>query len=198
MMTTANPLDNTDKPIKTTDYFITRDATSLDMGAGLVDPNRAVDPGLIYDATPQDYVNLLCSMNLTEKQFKTIARSSAKHNCSNPFDDMNYPSFIALFNPNEDYTWLGQKFRRTVTNVGPGAANYKAKVTAPKNSTISISPQTLVFEKKNQKQDYTLTIRYKGIADDQAQSGSITWVEENGHHTVRSPIVVALALDAWT
>ncbi|XP_055808230.1 subtilisin-like protease SBT3 [Solanum dulcamara] len=198
MMTTANPLDNTEKPIKTMDYFITRDATSLAMGAGLVDPNRAVDPGLIYDATPQDYVNLLCSMNLTEKQFKTIARSSAKHNCSNPSDDINYPSFIALFNPYGNYTWLEQKFSRTVTNVGPGAAKYKAKVTAPKNSTISISPQTLMFEKKNQKQDYALTIRYKGIADDQALSGSITWMEENGHHTVRSPIVVAPALDVWT
>ncbi|MCE0481805.1 Subtilisin-like protease sbt3, partial [Datura stramonium] len=90
------------------------------------------------------------------------------------------------------------KFRRTVTNVGPGAAKYKAKVIAPKNSTISISPQTLVFEKKNQKQDYTLTIRYKGNAEDQAQSGSITWVEENGHHTVRSPIVVARNFDAVT
>ncbi|MCD7465677.1 Subtilisin-like protease sbt3 [Datura stramonium] len=198
MMTTANPLDNTGKPIKTTDYLVTMDATSLAMGAGLVDPNRAVDPGLIYDATPQDYVNLLCSMNLTEKQFKTIARSSAKHNCSNPSNDINYPSFIALFDPNGDYTWLEQKFRRTVTNVGPGAAKYKVKVRAPKNSTISISPQTLVFEKKNQKMDYTLTIRYRGIADDQAQSGSITWVEKKGHHTVRSPIVVAPALDAWT
>ncbi|XP_055807607.1 subtilisin-like protease SBT3 [Solanum dulcamara] len=196
MMTTANPLDNTGKPIKTKDYLETRVATSLSMGAGLVDPNRAVDPGLIYDATPQDYVNLLCSMNLTEKQFKTIARSSAKHNCANPSDDINYPSFIALYIPNGDYTWLEQKFRRTVTNVGPGAAKYKVKVKAPKNSTVSISPQTLVFEKKNQKQDYTLTIRYKGIAIDQAQSGSITWVEKNGHHTVRSPIVVAPALDA--
>ncbi|XP_059296356.1 subtilisin-like protease SBT3 [Lycium ferocissimum] len=198
MMTTANPLDNTEKPIKTTDYLVTRVATSLAMGAGLVDPNRAVDPGLIYDATPQDYVNLLCSMNLTEAQFKTIARSSAKHNCSNPSDDINYPSFIALFNPYGNYTWLEQKFSRTVTNVGASAAKYKAKVRAPKSSRISISPRTLVFEKKNQKQDYTLTIRYKGIADDQAQSGSITWVEENGHHTVRSPIVVAPALDAWT
>ncbi|XP_060176888.1 subtilisin-like protease SBT3 [Lycium barbarum] len=198
MMTTANPLDNTEKPIKTTDYLVTRVATSLAMGAGLVDPNRAVDPGLIYDATPQDYVNLLCSMNLTEAQFKTITRSSAKHKCSNPSDDINYPSFIALFNPYGNYTWLEQKFSRTVTNVGASAAKYKAKVRAPKNSRISISPRTLVFEKKNQKQDYTLTIRYKGIADDQAQSGSITWVEENGHHTVRSPIVVAPALDAWT
>lgn len=196
MMTTANPLDNAGKPIKTKDYLETKQATSLAMGAGFVDPNRAVDPGLIYDATPQDYVNLLCSMNLTEKQFKAIARSSAKHNCSNRSDDLNYPSFIALYIPNGDYTWLEQKFKRTVTNVGPGAAEYKVKVTAPTNSTISISPQTLVFEKKNQKQDYTLTIRYRGIAIDQAQSGSITWVEKNGHHTVRSPIVVAPALDA--
>ncbi|XP_033513589.1 subtilisin-like protease SBT3 [Nicotiana tomentosiformis] len=198
MMTTANPLDNTDKPIKTPDYMVKRDATSLAMGAGLVDPNRAVDPGLIYDATPQDYVNLLCSMNLTVEQFKTIARSSAKHNCSNPSNDINYPSFIALFSPYGNYTWLEQKFKRTVTNVGAAAATYKVKVRAPKNSTISISPQTLVFEKKYQKQDYSLTIRYKGVAEDQAQSGSITWVEENGHHTVRSPIVVAPEIDAWT
>ncbi|PHT70905.1 hypothetical protein T459_26009 [Capsicum annuum] len=198
MMTTANPLDNTEKPIKTTDYLETKDATSLAMGAGLVDPNRSVDPGLVYDVTPQDYVNLLCSMNFTQDQFKTIDRSLAKHNCSNPSDDINYPSFIALFSPNRNYTRLEQKFRRSVTNVGAGAAKYVAKVIAPKNSTISISAQTLVFEKKNQKQDYTLTIRYKGIADDQAQSGSITWVEENGHHTVRSPIVVAPEIDAWT
>ncbi|XP_004249504.1 subtilisin-like protease SBT3 [Solanum lycopersicum] len=195
MMTTANPLDNTEKPIKTIDYLRTSYATSLSMGAGLVDPNRAVDPGLIYDATPQDYVNLLCSMNFTAKQFKTIARSSAKHNCENPSDDINYPSFIALYVPNGDYAWLEQKFKRTVTNVGPGAAIYKVKVKAPINSTISISPQTLVFEKKHQKQDYTLTIRYRGIEFDQAQSGSVTWVEKNGHHTVRSPIVVAPALD---
>ncbi|PHT70911.1 hypothetical protein T459_26015 [Capsicum annuum] len=195
IVTTANPLDNTGKPVKTTDFLETKVATSLGMGAGLVDPNRAVDPGLIYDATPQDYVNLLCSMNFTEKQFKTIARSSAKHKCSNPSDDINYPSFIALFDPHGDYTWMEQTFRRTVTNVGAGAAKYKAKVEAPKNSTISIYPQILVFEKKNQKEDYTLTIRYKGISEDQAQSGSITWVEKNGYHTVRSPIVVAPALD---
>ncbi|XP_060176889.1 subtilisin-like protease SBT3 [Lycium barbarum] len=196
MITTANPLDNTDKPIKAADDK--KDATSLSMGAGLVDPNHAVDPGLIYDATPQDYVNLLCSMNLTETQFKTIARSSAKHKCSNPSDDINYPSFIAFFSPNGNYTWLEHKFRRTVTNVGAGAAKYKATVRAPNNSIISISSQTLVFQKKNQKQDYTLTIRYKGIAEDKAQSGSITWVEDNGHHTVRSPIVVAPEIYVWT
>ncbi|KAH0784355.1 hypothetical protein KY290_003953 [Solanum tuberosum] len=192
MMTTADPLDNTGKPIIDSD--INREATPLAMGSGHVNPNRALDPGLVYDATPQDYVNLLCSMNLTEEQFKTIARSSANHNCSDPSADLNYPSFIALYSNEGNYTWLEQKFRRTVTNVGQGAATYKAKIKAPKNSKVSVSPQTLVYKNKNEKQSYTLTIRYIGP---NWNYGSITWVEENGNHTVRSPIVISPIIDLW-
>ncbi|KAH0726064.1 hypothetical protein KY284_001929 [Solanum tuberosum] len=192
MMTTADPLDNTGKPIIDSD--INREATPLAMGSGHVNPNRALDPGLVYDATPQDYVNLLCSMNFTEEQFKTIARSSANHNCSDPSADLNYPSFIALYSNEGNYTWLEQKFRRTVTNVGQGAATYKAKIKAPKNSKVSVSPQTLVYKNKNEKQSYTLTIRYIGP---NWNYGSITWVEEHGNHTVRSPIVISPIIDLW-
>ncbi|KAH0730865.1 hypothetical protein KY285_001780 [Solanum tuberosum] len=195
MMTTANPLDNTQKPIRKSED--NKLATSLDMGAGHVDPNRALDPGLIYDTTPQDYVNLLCSLNFTEEQFKTIARSSANHNCSNPSSDINYPSFIAFFSPEGNFTFLEQKFRRTVTNVGSAAAKYRVKVKAPRNSKVSVSPQTLVFKKKNQKLSYSLTIRYKDDAKQEVQSGSITWVEENGNHTVRSPIVISPEIETW-
>ncbi|OIS99182.1 subtilisin-like protease sbt1.9 [Nicotiana attenuata] len=189
MMTTADPLDNTRKPIKDSD--INKAATPLDMGSGHVDPNRALDPGLVYDATPQDYVNLLCSLNFTEEQFKTIARSSDNHNCSNPSADLNYPSFIALYPLEGPFTLLEQKFRRTVTNVGQGAATYKAKINAPKNTTVSVSPQTIMFKKKNEKQNYTLTIRYLGDEGQSRNVGSITWVEENGNHSVRSPIVTS-------
>ncbi|KAH0726072.1 hypothetical protein KY284_001937 [Solanum tuberosum] len=195
MMTTANPLDNTQKPIRKSED--NKPATSLDMGAGHVDPNRALDPGLIYDTTPQDYVNLLCSLNFTEEQFKTIARSSANHNCSNPSSDINYPSFIAFFSPEGNFTFLEQKFRRTVTNVGSAAAKYRVKVKAPRNSKVSVSPQTLVFRKKNQKLSYSLTIRYKDDAQQEVQSGSITWVEENRNHTVRSPIVISPEIETW-
>ncbi|KAL2538024.1 Subtilisin-like serine endopeptidase family protein [Forsythia ovata] len=139
MMTTASSLDNTRKPIKDMgrDY---NDATPLDMGAGQVDPNRALDPGLIYDATPQDY-----------------------------------------------------KFRRTVTNVGKGAATYKAKVKTPKGSVVTISPKTLVFGNKNEKRSFSLTIRYKTYQEYVINHGSLTWLEENGKNTVRSPIVVSPA-----
>ncbi|KAK4379724.1 hypothetical protein RND71_001586 [Anisodus tanguticus] len=102
-------------------------------------------------------------MHFKEEQFKTFARSSANYdNCSNPSVDLNYPSFIALYSTDGNFTLSEQKFRRTVTNVGLGAATYKAKIKAPKNSKVSVSPQTLVFKNKNEKQSYTLAIRYKG------------------------------------
>nr|GMD59565.1 subtilisin-like protease SBT1.9 [Ipomoea batatas] len=198
MMTTAITLDNTGNPIKDSDDNAV--ATQLDMGAGLVDPNAALDPGLVYDATPQDYVNLLCSMDFTEAQFQTIARSSATTNCSNPNPDLNYPSFIALYplgGDNGVYDWMVQTFNRTLTNVGPGAATYKAKVEVPKNSTISVSPTTLVFTEKMEKQSYSLRIRYRGDDNQSKNVGSITWVEVNGSHKVRSPIVVSNTVEVW-
>nr|GMD71856.1 subtilisin-like protease SBT1.9 [Ipomoea batatas] len=198
MMTTAITVDNTRNPIKDSDDNAV--ATQLDMGAGLVDPNAALDPGLVYDATPQDYVNLLCSMDFTEAQFQTIARSSATTNCSNPNPDLNYPSFIALYplgGDNGVYDWMVQTFNRTLTNVGPGAATYKAKVEVPKNSTISVSPTTLVFTEKMEKQSYSLRIRYRGDDNQSKNVGSITWVEVNGNHTVRSPIVVSNTVEVW-
>ncbi|XP_009595146.1 subtilisin-like protease SBT3 [Nicotiana tomentosiformis] len=197
MMTTANHLDNTQKPIREDDGMV---ATPLDMGAGHVNPNRALDPGLVYDATPQDYINLICSMNFTEEQFKTFARSSANYNnCSSPSADLNYPSFIALypFSLEGNFTWLKQKFRRTLTNVGKGGTTYKVKIETPKNSTVSVSPKTLVFKKKNEKQSYTLTIRYIGDENQSRNVGSITWVEENGNHSVRSPIVITRIIAVW-
>ncbi|KAG8377582.1 hypothetical protein BUALT_Bualt08G0048100 [Buddleja alternifolia] len=193
MMTTANPLDNTRKPIKDQARFFDNDvATPLDMGAGQVDPNRALDPGLIYDVTPQEYVNLICALNYTREQTQSIIRSRS-HNCSNPSTDLNYPAFVALYDPTEERTTLTQRFQRTVTNVGTGAATYRVKVKKPKASVVTVSPETLVFQKKNEKQRFSLTIRYKTYEEYVINHGSITWVEEKGKHTVRSPIVVTPA-----
>ncbi|XP_075484921.1 subtilisin-like protease SBT3 [Primulina tabacum] len=192
MMTTANPLDNTQEYIKDS-FFDYEIATPLAMGAGKVDPNQALDPGLIYDTTPQDYVNLLCSMNFTMGQILTITRSPFK--CSSPSPDLNYPSFIALYT-NKTTTSV-QEFHRTVTNVGDDATTYKVQVIAPKGSVVVVEPDTLVFGQKYDEQSYSLTIEYTRSDARSITFGSIIWVEENGKHTVRSPIVVSPMIPVW-
>ncbi|XVE94921.1 hypothetical protein REPUB_Repub02eG0051400 [Reevesia pubescens] len=189
LVTTANPLDNTMKPIKDNGDHNLSFASPLAMGAGQIVPNQALDPGLIYDATPQDYVNLLCTMNFTQEQILTITRSKS-YNCLNPSSDLNYPSFIALYNPKVTKT-TGKIFTRTVTNVGEGAATYNVKIVQPEGSTIAVSPETLVFGKTYEKQSFNVTISYKSNSKKIVSFGELVWVEENGKHKVRSPVVVS-------
>lgn len=193
MVTTAKALDNTLNPIL--DLGLNLEiATPLAMGAGQVDPNAALDPGLVYDAAPQDYVNLLCSMNLTQNQILTITRSRS-YDYSNPSSCLNYPSFIALY-ANETRTII-QRFKRIVTNVGGGAATYEAKVDAPNGSTVSVSPNRLEFRRNYEKQTYSLTIEYRGDKNGSVSFGWVTWVEKTGKRTVRSPIVVSPTIETW-
>ncbi|KAM7514349.1 hypothetical protein LguiA_003932 [Lonicera macranthoides] len=194
MMTTANPFDNTESPIKDLGLDL-EIATPLAMGAGQVDPNKALDPGLIYDATAQDYVNLICSMNLTKNQTMTITRSS--YTCSNASSDLNYPSFIAFYTSNTTGVAV-KNFQRVVTNVGNAGTTYRAKVTSPKGSVVTVWPPTLVFETMYEKQSYSLSIQYMGDVNETSVTfGSIVWTDDNGKYTVRSPIVVAPMVSVW-
>ena len=146
-MTTAKPLDNTLKPIRDNGLKF-QFATPLAMGAGHIDPNLALDLGLIYDATPQDYINLLYSMKLSKAQMLAIIGSNT-YKCTNPSSDLNYPSFITFYDTKKMSSEVVQNFQGTVTNVGD-VATYKAKIEAPKGSTVIVSPKTLTFKKKNE------------------------------------------------
>ncbi|KAL8487573.1 hypothetical protein ACS0TY_023583 [Phlomoides rotata] len=194
MMTTANHLDNTKQPIKDMAFNYSV-ATPLGIGSGHVDPNRALDPGLIYDNSPQDMVNLVCSMNFTREETQTITRVG--YNCSNSSSDLNYPSFMSVFNFDQRGLTLTQKFKRIVTNVGNGAATYKVNLVKPENATVRIWPQTLVFRKKYEKRSYSVSIRFKADINADRQFGSLTWIEETGKYTVRSPIVVSGGQDNY-
>ncbi|XP_009799242.1 subtilisin-like protease SBT3 [Nicotiana sylvestris] len=189
MMTTADVLDNTQNPIQDIGRPENAAATPLAMGAGHINPNKAIDPGLIYDTTPQDYINLLCALNLTSKQIKTITRSS--YTCPNPSLDLNYPSFIAYFNVNSselDPTRI-QEFKRTVTNVGERVSEYTAELTAMPGLKVSIVPEKLVFKDKYEKQSYKLRIECPKLMNDFLVHGSLRWMEKGGKYVVRSPIV---------
>ncbi|KAK9270678.1 hypothetical protein L1049_026260 [Liquidambar formosana] len=189
MMTTSDSMDNTFNPIEDVGEN-KQPATPLAMGAGHINPNKAVDPGLIYDVELQDYVNLLCALNYTMKQIQTITRSSS-NNCSNPSLDLNYPSFISFFNVNDSKSDVQtvQEFQRTVTNVGQGTSIYTTKIIPMDGFQVSVVPDKLVFKEKNEKLSYKLKITGPRLMKQTVAFGSISWEDSEGKHVVRSPIV---------
>ncbi|XP_012575582.1 subtilisin-like protease SBT3 [Cicer arietinum] len=186
LMTTSDTFDNTKQPIKDIGDG-NNAATPLAMGAGHVNPNRALDPGLVYDAGVQDYVNLLCALNFTQQQITTITRSSS-NDCSKPSLDINYPSFIAFFNSEKSSSI--QEFHRTVTNLGEGKTVYVASVTPIKGFNVTVIPNKLTFNQKNEKMSYKLRIENTGTTKEKNVAfGFLTWNDVK--HVVRSPIVVS-------
>ncbi|KAK9096959.1 hypothetical protein Sjap_022456 [Stephania japonica] len=186
MMTTSDTLDNTGAPIK--DYGDGKDpADPLGMGAGHINPNKAMNPGLIYDANVEDYMRFLCAMNFTRKQITMITRST-RFNCSNPSLDLNYPSFIAFFNADNSNGTIAQVFRRTVTNVGEPMSTYVANLTDMGEVKVSVEPNKLVFKEKQEKLSYKLTLKGPSRVSNQVIYGSLTWIGNSGKYVVRSPI----------
>lgn len=189
MMTTSDTVDNTGAPIKDIGDD-NNPASPFASGSGHLNPNKAVDPGLIYDAKIEDYVNLLCALNYSTKEIQTITKS-ASYNCSSPSLDLNYPSFIAFFNVNDSKsdTKTIQEFHRTVTNVGGGQSSYIASVTAMKGIQVRVTPDKLVFKEKNEKISFKVSIEGPRLLKEAIVFGYLSWADAAGNHVVRSPIV---------
>lgn len=188
MMTTADTMDHTHGPIKDIGND-NKPATSLDMGAGQVNPSKALDPGLIYDLSSTDYVKLLCALNFTENQIKAITKSPS-NDCSVPSLDINYPAFVAFFNSNssEMGSTTVREFHRTVTNVGEAMSTYTANITPMKGLKVSVMPEKLDFKSKNEKLNYKLVIEGPSQLEESVVFGYLSWVDVEGKRVVRSPI----------
>ncbi|CAM0877384.1 unnamed protein product [Alopecurus aequalis] len=65
LMTTAYNVDNTGGVIR--DMSMGKKAGPYELGAGHVDPNRALDPGLVYDNDEDDYISFMCALGAYER-----------------------------------------------------------------------------------------------------------------------------------
>ncbi|KAJ0866980.1 putative tripeptidyl-peptidase II [Helianthus annuus] len=122
IMTTARTRDNVVKPITNASHI---KATPFSYGAGHVQPNRAMDPGLVYDLTTTNYLDLLCALGYTKVQVEKF--SETPYTCPSKnisLLDFNYPS-ITVPNLNGSIT-----VTRTVKNVG-SPATYTSQVFKP-------------------------------------------------------------------
>ena len=143
-MTTADVFDNTKNLIK--NMATGHPRTPLDYGAGHVNPNKAMNPGLVYEMEVQDYINFLCGMYYTIDQITTIERRS-DFSCENASLDLNYLSFIAILN---DTNTTSYTFKRVMTNVVDSIVVYTAEVVMPPGLKIVVQPMTISFTEKKQ------------------------------------------------
>lgn len=154
-------------------------ATPFDYGAGHMQPSKAADPGLVYDASYDDYLLFLCNgyNNSMDPSF------SCPEDAPSP-SHLNYPS-LAVARLNGSLT-----VARTVTNVGSGNSSYSVTVDQqPQGYEVRISPETLYFSKAGEKQRFEIMIRAEsgGVRNEYA-FGWYSW--SDGIHRVTSPISV--------
>ncbi|OMO78872.1 hypothetical protein CCACVL1_14028 [Corchorus capsularis] len=185
MMTTAYTINNNGTAL--TNQLLDLPGTPLDYGAGHINPNKAADPGLIYDIEFQDYIDFLCSLGYTDTQMKAVLRRS-KWTCSQERTELNYPSFIAIFSK-DDSSPKVKNFTRVVTNVGDNKSIYEAVATTTYSGmTITVDPPTLTFTKKYQIQSFVLSVEINQEAPEVVY-GYVKWTDQYSH-IVSSPIVV--------
>ncbi|OVA03787.1 Peptidase S8/S53 domain [Macleaya cordata] len=187
LMTTAYTRDNTKSPL--------RDAAGGTIsnpwahGSGHVDPQKALDPGLVYDINTEDYVAFLCSLDYSIAQVQAIVKR-ANTTCAKKFKDageLNYPSFSVLFGDTRVV-----RYTRELTNVGPAGSVYDVTVGGPSSVGVTVRPSKLVFRTVGQKRKYTVTFvakKGKKIRRGGASAAAFGWIVwSNAQHQVRSPV----------
>ncbi|KAJ1380950.1 Peptidase S8/S53 domain [Sesbania bispinosa] len=180
IMTTATVLDKQHQPIKADPDR--RKANAFDYGSGFVNPARVLDPGLVYDSQPEDFVAFLCSLGYDESSLHLVTRDNST--CDGAFktpSDLNYPS-IAVPNLEDSFS-----VTRVVTNVGEAKSIYKAVVLPPAGVNVTVVPNRLVFTRIGQKIKFIVNFKVAGPSKGYA-FGFLSW--RNRRSQVNSPLVV--------
>uniref|UniRef100_A0A0E0NCU8 Subtilisin-like protease n=1 Tax=Oryza rufipogon TaxID=4529 RepID=A0A0E0NCU8_ORYRU len=150
-------------------------ADPFDFGGGQIDPDKSIDPGLVYDIDPKEYTKFFnCTLGPKDDCESYVGQ----------LYQLNLPS-IAVPNLKDSVTvW------RTVTNVGGEEGTYKASIEAPAGVRMSVEPSIITFTKGGSR---SATFKVTFTARQRVQAGytfgSLTWLD-GVTHSVRIPVVV--------
>jgi hypothetical protein len=142
-----------------------------------INPNKAADPGLIYDIDPSDY-NKFFGCN-----FKKFVQCNAT---TLPGYHLNLPS-IAIPDMRHQIT-----VSRTVTNVGEVDAIYHAEIKSPPVVKTDVEPAALAFHAANKVITFKVKLSPLWSLQGDYTFGSLSW--HNGQKTVRIPIAVRMTI----
>ncbi|KAG8382450.1 hypothetical protein BUALT_Bualt05G0078500 [Buddleja alternifolia] len=183
MMTTADVIDHsTAAPILAQNKNNLSPATPFDFGAGSINPSKAIDPGLAFNAYFMNYVEFLCAVpgvdDMSIRQVVGIGcPTKRKKWCS----DLNTPS-VTISNL---VGW--RKVIRRVTNVGDADEKYRVIVREPVGVNITVMPQVFKIS-VNASRHITLVVKATERMNGYTFGEMV--LEGNKNHMVRVPISV--------
>lgn len=161
MMTTAFDHRSTNNPLL--------------QGAGHVNPRRFFNPGLVFDAGPEDYRAFLNGQGI-------------------PADPNLEP--IEAFNLNLPSVSIGQlvgrqTVTRTVTAVADGWHRYTPRVEGMPGVRVTVSPRSIAL-RRGQQATFTITFERTSAAFGEWSTGYLIWTSGRGRDaiTVRQPLTV--------
>nr|GMD53686.1 subtilisin-like protease SBT3.5 isoform X1 [Ipomoea batatas] len=183
IVTTAWTSDpSSGQPIFNEGETMSKLADAFDHGGGIINPNKARYPGLIYDMSTTDYLQCLCAMGYDSSVVSGLAGQTTTCNNGISILNVNFPS-ITIPNLNGSVT-----LTRTVTNVGPVNSVYKVMVEPPKGIIVAVTPSTLNFSPNVKKMSFSVQISTSYRYNTGYYFGSLTW--NDGVNNVRIPISV--------
>ncbi|KAL6602975.1 hypothetical protein ACP70R_043336 [Stipagrostis hirtigluma subsp. patula] len=181
IMTTATVLNSDRQPIQNASFAA---ATPFDYGAGHVFPNRALDPGLVYDMSAADYLDFLCALGYNATAMELF--NEAPYRCpAAPMNlhNLNLPS-ITVHGLAGNAT-----VRRKVKNVGVPGTYTASVVREPAGVHVTVTPSTLAFREVGEEKEFEVSFAVRDPAPAANYAfGAIVWCD--GNHQVRSPLVV--------
>lgn len=152
-------------------------ANPFDMGTGLVDPNVAIDPGLVVESVYDDFNAWLCG---TDAPLSSNAECAELVAAGFPLEaeQLNLPSIgITELIP-------GDEIVRTVTNIGP-AATYEATTEGPPGLSVEVDPPSLTLA-TGESAEFQLRLDVDDAPFGFWQFGNVNWYD--GLHSVNFPI----------
>jgi len=159
----------------------------FDFGSGHIDPNKANDPGLVYDVTNDEYDAFSCAVGspgIDQARCDALAASGFS---SEPAE---------LNQPNISVSRLvhTRTITRRVTSVSQNSETYNVEVVPPPGVDVQVVPTSLNLG-PGQSAEFDVTLTFVDGPLDIYRFGSITWVSND--HRVRSVIAVQpLSIDA--
>ncbi|KAK4838613.1 hypothetical protein QYF36_015079 [Acer negundo] len=161
--------------------------------SGHINPVKAVDPGLVFDASEADYINFLCKQGYNTTKLRLVTGDDSVCTSTKPGRpwDLIYPSLTVAI---EDGQKITAVCTRTVTNVEFSNLTYSASVYMPYPVKVTVEPQVLSFSGVGEKKAFAVKVSGPEITQQPIFSGSIVWKDDDGVHEVRTPLVVYTVL----